>query len=58
MDAVLFSGGSQDGTYLVISAARRAGGVVQCIVMILVPGVGLLEHTNHPDTSMYQVNNN
>ena len=55
IDAVLFSGGSDDGTYLVISAARRPDKTVQCIVMILVPGVGLLEHTQHPDTTMYQV---
>merc|ERR1712142_451294 len=54
VDAVLFSGGSEDGTYLVISAARRPDRVVQCIVMILVPGIGLLEHTQHPDTTMIQ----
>lgn len=54
IDAVLFSGGSEDGTYLVISAARRADKVLQCIVMILVPGVGLFEHTQHPDTTMHQ----
>jgi len=54
VDAVLFSGGADDGTYLVISAARRADNILQCIVMILVPGVGLFEHTQHPDTTMYQ----
>ena len=33
IDAVLFSGGSADGSYLVISAARRADKVLQCIVI-------------------------
>ena len=29
--------------------------VVQCICMIRVPGIGLLTHKNHPDTTMIQV---
>ena len=57
IDAVLFTGGSSDGTYLIISAARRANKVVQCIVMLHVPGLGLLEHTQHPDTTMIQKEN-
>ena len=54
IDAVLFTGGAKDGTYLVISAARRANKVVQCIVMLHVPGVGLFTHAQHPDTTMIQ----
>jgi len=54
IDAVLFTGGAKDGTYLVISAARRANKVVQCIVMLHVPGVGLFTHAQHPDTIMIQ----
>ena len=55
IDAVLFTGGSRDGTYLIISAARRPERTVQCIVMLHVPGLGLLEHSRHPDTAMIQV---
>ena len=55
IDAVLFTGGSRDGTYLIISAARRAGKIVQCIVMLQVPGLGLLQHSQHPDTTIIQV---
>ena len=55
IDAVLFTGGSRDGTYLIISAARRQEKVVQCIVVLYVPGLGLLEHAQHPDTTMIQV---
>ena len=51
---MLFTGGSRDGTYLIISAARRAGKIVQCIVMLHVPGLGLLQHSQHPDTAMLQ----
>ena len=55
IDAVLFTGGSQDGTYLVLAAARRADKVVQCIIMLRLPGLGLLKHVHHPDTTMVQV---
>ena len=55
IDAVLFTGGSRDGTYLIISAARRANKIVQCIVMLYVPGLGLMEHSQHPSTSLQQV---
>ena len=55
IDAVLFTGGSQDGTYLVLAAARRADKVVQCILMLRLPGLGLLKHVHHPDTTMIQV---
>ena len=55
IDAVLFTGGSKDGTYLILSAARRQEKVVQCIVILFVPGLGLLIHDQHPDTTMIQV---
>ena len=55
IDAVLVTGGSSDGTYLILSAARRQDKVVQCIVMLYVPGFGLLIHEQHPDTTMIQV---
>ena len=51
----MYEGGSQDGTYLILAAARRANKVLQCILMLYVPGLGLLEHPQHPETAMTQV---
>ena len=51
----MYEGGSQDGTYLILAAARRANKVLQCILMLYVPGLGLLEHAQHPETAMTQV---
>ena len=53
-DAVWFGGGSRDGTYLVISGARRQNNILQSMVFLYLPGVGLLEHHQHPDTAMAQ----
>lgn len=54
VDAVLFSGGNKNGTYIVISCARRKLGVANMIVMIVIPGIGLLKLPKHPDTMVFQ----
>ena len=53
-DAVWFGGGSRDGTYLVISGARRRNDVLQSLLFLHLPHVGLLEHHLHPETAMAQ----
>ena len=53
-DAVWFGGGSRDGSYLVISGARRKSNVLQSMVFLYLPEVGLLEHHLHPETALVQ----
>ena len=53
-DAVWFGGGSRDGTYLVMSGARRQNNILQSMVFVYIPGVGLLRHIHHPETGMRQ----
>ena len=53
-DAVWFGGGSRDGTYLVISGARRANNILESMVFLYLPGLGLLEHHQLPDTARPQ----
>ena len=53
-DAVWFGGGGRDGTYLVISGARRQKNILESMVFLYLPSVGLLEHHQHPHTAMAQ----
>ena len=53
-DAVWFGGGGRDGTYLVISGARRPNNVLESMVFLHLPGLGLLEHSQHPGTARDQ----
>ena len=50
IDAVLFSGAAQDGTGVVVAAARRPAGLVQIILLVRLPGRGVLVHPVHPDS--------
>lgn len=54
-DAVWFGGGSRDGTYIVLSGARRKNDILQSMVFVYLPGIGLLRHMDHPETAMKQV---
>jgi len=53
VDAVYFNGASSNGTYFVAATARRHENLVQTILYIRLPGVGLLEMPSLPDTSLY-----
>ncbi|XP_059177655.1 uncharacterized protein LOC131956986 [Physella acuta] len=50
VDAVYFNGGNSDGVFLVAATARRHEGIVQTILYLQVPSIGLLELPNLPDT--------
>ncbi len=50
---VLFSCGGRDGTYLVAAMARRKLMMNQTIFCLRVPGVGVLLHPRHPDTTTF-----
>ncbi|CAG0902649.1 unnamed protein product [Darwinula stevensoni] len=52
IDAVYFSGASEEGCYLVGAAARRPQGVVDGYLHIRIPGVGLLRSPKLPDTTL------
>merc|ERR1711962_1172293 len=52
VDAVLLSCSGQDGSYLVAAIARRQLKMNNTIFTIRVPGVGVLVHPKHPDTTM------
>ena len=53
-DAVWFGGAGRDGTSLVVSGARRQGKILQSMVFVYIPGLGLLRHAHHPETAMKQ----
>ena len=50
---VLFSCGGKDGSYLVAAMARRKLGMNQTIFCLRIPGVGVLMHPKHPDTTTF-----
>ena len=54
-DAVWFGGGNKAGAYLVISGARRKMNILESMVFLHIPGVGLLRHENHPETAVTQL---
>ena len=53
IDAVLFSGGGPDGTYLVAAQARRKLGMNNTIFSLRIPEIGVLLHPKHPDTTLF-----
>ena len=50
---VLLSCGGRDGSYLVAAQARRKLGMTQTIFCLRIPGVGVLLHPKHPDTTCF-----
>lgn len=54
VDAVYFNGGNKDGSYMVAATARRHNNLVQTMLYIRLPELGLLELPSLPDTSLYQ----
>ncbi|OWF52519.1 hypothetical protein KP79_PYT06824 [Mizuhopecten yessoensis] len=52
VDAVYFNGGNKDGQYMVAATARRQNNVVQTVLYLRLPGVGLLEIPSKPDTKL------
>ncbi|XP_023335574.1 uncharacterized protein LOC111706873 [Eurytemora carolleeae] len=54
VDAVWFGGANKDGVYLVISGARRQDRIMQSMLFLYIPGVGLLQYPNHPETAIQQ----
>jgi len=53
VDAVLFSCGGKDGSYLVAAMARRKLKMNNTIFCLRIPGVGVLMHPKHPDTTFF-----
>ena len=53
-DAVWFGGAGRDGTSLIMSGARRKENILQSMVFVNIPGLGLLRHVQHPETAMVQ----
>lgn len=53
IDAVLFSGGGPDGSYLVAAQARRKLGMNNTIFSLRIPEIGVLLHPKHPDTTLF-----
>ena len=53
VDAVLLSCAGQDGTYLVAAIARRQLAMNNTIFTVRIPGIGVLLHPKHPDTTMF-----
>jgi len=53
IDAVFFSCGGKDGTYMIASSARRQLGMNNSILLLRIPGVGVLTHPKHPDTTLF-----
>ncbi|ESO93220.1 hypothetical protein LOTGIDRAFT_119476 [Lottia gigantea] len=52
VDAVYFNGGSKDGVYMVLATARRHNNLTQTILILRLPGIGLLEMPTQPDTNL------
>ena len=50
---VLFSCGGKDGSYLVAAMARRKLKMNNTIFCLRIPGVGVLMHPKHPDTTFF-----
>ena len=53
VDAVLLSCAGQDGTYLVAAIARRQLAMNNTIFTVRIPGIGVLLHPKHPDTTIF-----
>ncbi|KAG0722609.1 hypothetical protein GWK47_044177 [Chionoecetes opilio] len=53
IDAVYFNGANESGYYLVVATARRPRGVINGVLYIRIPGLGLLQLPKMPDTMMF-----
>ncbi|XP_045128767.1 uncharacterized protein LOC123514740 [Portunus trituberculatus] len=53
IDAVYFNGANENGHYLVVATARRPKGVINGLLFIRVPGLGLLQLPKMPDTMLF-----
>ncbi|KAK7073873.1 hypothetical protein SK128_024757 [Halocaridina rubra] len=53
IDAVYFNGANANGQYIVAATARRPHGVVNGILYIRLPGVGMLQLPRMPDTLLF-----
>nr|XP_018917101.1 PREDICTED: uncharacterized protein LOC109044058 [Bemisia tabaci] len=52
-DAVFFMAANSDGFYFVIGVERRNNSVSNCLFYVVVPGLGLLENIEMPNTALY-----
>ncbi|XP_074660914.1 uncharacterized protein LOC141913314 [Tubulanus polymorphus] len=52
VDAVYFNGGDGKGTFVVAATARRQNNLIQTILYIRIPDIGLLEIPSLPDTHL------
>ncbi|KAH9500211.1 hypothetical protein Btru_077485 [Bulinus truncatus] len=50
VDAVYFNGGNSQGVFIVAATARRHNNIVQTILYLRLPSIGLLELPSLPDT--------
>ena len=50
---VFFSCGGKDGTYMIASSARRQLRMNNSILLLRIPGIGVLIHPKHPDTTFF-----
>ncbi|XP_037778459.1 uncharacterized protein LOC119575111 [Penaeus monodon] len=53
IDAVYFNSGSENGHYVVAAAARRPHGVVNGVLYIRIPSLGVLQLPKTPDTMLF-----
>ncbi|KAK8406860.1 hypothetical protein O3P69_007428 [Scylla paramamosain] len=53
IDAVYFNGANESGHYLVVATARRPKGIINGLLFIRVPGLGLLQLPKMPDTMLF-----
>ena len=53
---MFFSCGGKDGTYMIASSARRQLRMNNSILLLRIPGIGVLMHPKHPDTAFFTSN--
>lgn len=50
---VFYSCGGRDGTYMIASSARRQLMMNNSVLLLRIPGIGILQHPKHPDTTFF-----
>ncbi|KAL7641049.1 UNVERIFIED_CONTAM: hypothetical protein RMT77_008186 [Armadillidium vulgare] len=53
IDAVYFNAGNRDGYYMVMATARRPKSVINGLLYLRIPGIGLLDLPRMPDTLLF-----
>ncbi|KAB7505170.1 hypothetical protein Anas_01790 [Armadillidium nasatum] len=53
IDAVYFNAGNRDGYYMVMATARRPKGVINGLLYLRIPEIGLLDLPRMPDTLLF-----